>query len=137
MIMPSSFTNERYKYQSSLNSRSNSSGSGTTDIATPDSSDVSAVSVNESLAQLQLDSQSRSELDATVQAKCRTGWQVKGSSLSLNTHNRIRNVVESLNIQPNPQKPMIPLSIGKCEGKIRYCFVINQLHFNLVSNPAK
>lgn len=102
--MPSSVANERYKFQSSLNSRSKSSGSGTTDLATttPDTSDVGAV--NDSLAQLQL------------QAKVRTGWQVKGSALSLNTHNRIRNVVESLNIKPNPQKPMIPLSIGKSEG---------------------
>lgn len=112
--MPSSVANERYKFQSSLNSRSNSSGSGTTDLATtPDPSDV--VSVNDSLAQLQLESQLQS--DTPGPAKGRTGWQVKGSTLSLNTHNRIRNVVESLNIKPNPQKPMIPLSIGKCKGK--------------------
>lgn len=116
MIMPSSVANERYKFQSSLNSRSNSSGSGTTDVATtPDPSDDA--SVNESLAQLQLESQSQLRSDTPGQAKGRTGWQVKGSVLSLNTHNRIRNVVESLNIKPNPQKPMIPLSIGKCEGK--------------------
>ncbi|TDG40983.1 hypothetical protein AWZ03_012594 [Drosophila navojoa] len=45
-------------------------------------------------------------------AQRRTQWQIKGSSLSLNTHNRIRNIVEALQIKPNPQKPMIPLSIG-------------------------
>lgn len=109
--MPSSFANERYKYQSSLNSRSNSSGSGTTDVATSDSNDVV---VNESLDQLQLESQTQSQLDASVQATRRTGWQVKGSTLSLNTLNRIRNVIEALQIKPNPEKPMIPLSIGKC-----------------------
>ena len=33
--------------------------------------------------------------------------------MAKNTLNRIRFVVESLKIQPNPAKPMIPLSIGK------------------------
>ncbi|KAH8275096.1 hypothetical protein KR018_011783 [Drosophila ironensis] len=44
--------------------------------------------------------------------KGRPGWHVKPSKLAINTHNRIRNIVESLKIKPNPDKPMIPLSIG-------------------------
>ncbi|XP_037821427.1 tyrosine aminotransferase-like [Lucilia sericata] len=44
--------------------------------------------------------------------KGRTSWNIKSSTLAKNTLNRIRFVVESLKIKPNPSKPMIPLSIG-------------------------
>ncbi|XP_055841721.1 tyrosine aminotransferase [Episyrphus balteatus] len=41
-----------------------------------------------------------------------SGWKIRSSKLARNTHNRIREIVESLKIEPNPEKPMIPLSIG-------------------------
>lgn len=44
--------------------------------------------------------------------KGRTSWKIKSSKLAENTINRIRGIVESLKIKPNPAKPMIPLSIG-------------------------
>ncbi|ALC49287.1 CG1461 [Drosophila busckii] len=107
--MPSSVANEGYKFQASLSSSSSSRASSRSSpsgspLVTPDG-DV----VDKALAQLQLDS---SQPAGQLAKSSRNGWQVKGSSLSLNTHNRIRSIVESLKINPNPQKPMIPLSIG-------------------------
>lgn len=43
----------------------------------------------------------------------RTSWNVPASTLSKNTRNVIREIVEKLKLTPNPEKPMIPLSIGK------------------------
>lgn len=43
----------------------------------------------------------------------RTSWNVRASNLSKNTRNVIREIVERLKLSPNPEKPMIPLSIGK------------------------
>lgn len=40
-------------------------------------------------------------------------WNVKPSTFSLNTTNPIRAIVEHLNVQPNPDKSFIPLSVGK------------------------
>ncbi|XP_067641577.1 tyrosine aminotransferase [Eurosta solidaginis] len=42
----------------------------------------------------------------------RKSWNIKSSKLAKKTNNRIRAIVESLQIKPNPEKPMIPLSIG-------------------------
>ena len=39
-------------------------------------------------------------------------WSVNASSLAKNTFNPIRNILETMNIQPHPDKPMISLSIG-------------------------
>ena len=39
-------------------------------------------------------------------------WNVSASSLAKNTFNPIRNILETMNIQPHPDKPMISLSIG-------------------------
>ena len=39
-------------------------------------------------------------------------WNVNASSLAKNTFNPIRNILETMNIQPHPDKPMISLSIG-------------------------
>ncbi|XP_005180310.2 tyrosine aminotransferase isoform X1 [Musca domestica] len=44
--------------------------------------------------------------------KGRTSWNLKTSTLAKDTINRIRIIVESLKISPNPDKPMIPLTIG-------------------------
>lgn len=49
----------------------------------------------------------------TVENGRRLEWNVRSSTLARNTHNRIRGIVESLKISPNPEKPMIPLSIGE------------------------
>ena len=39
-------------------------------------------------------------------------WNVKCSEFALKTHNPIRAIVDGLKIEPNPDKPMIALSIG-------------------------
>lgn len=39
-------------------------------------------------------------------------WNVSASNYATNTFNPIRNIVENLQIVPNPEKPMIALSIG-------------------------
>ncbi|XP_050670137.1 tyrosine aminotransferase [Leptidea sinapis] len=39
-------------------------------------------------------------------------WDVRASTLARNTHNTIRNIVECLKVEPNPQKELIALSIG-------------------------
>lgn len=61
----------------------------------------------------------------------RTQWQIKGSSLSLNTHNRIRNIVEALQIKPNPQKPMIPLSIGEFLRRVDRLIAVTLEYFKI------
>lgn len=40
-------------------------------------------------------------------------WNVRASDFAVNTHNPIRAIVESLQLEPNPNKQMIALSIGK------------------------
>lgn len=44
--------------------------------------------------------------------KVKNSWNIKPSSLSMNSVNVIRNIVEKMDIKPNPEKKMIPLSIG-------------------------
>lgn len=40
-------------------------------------------------------------------------WNVQPSEFAVKTTNPIRAIVEHLNVQPNPNKPFIPLSVGK------------------------
>lgn len=40
-------------------------------------------------------------------------WNVKASKFAKKTTNPIRAIVEHLNVQPNPEKSFIPLSVGK------------------------
>lgn len=40
-------------------------------------------------------------------------WNVKPSKFAINTTNPIRAIVEHLNVQPNPDKAFIPLSVGE------------------------
>lgn len=42
----------------------------------------------------------------------RLGWDVKPSEMANNTFNPIRAIVDSMKLTPNPDKPMIALSIG-------------------------
>lgn len=92
--MPGSAANKGYKFQSS------------TAVATPNGG------VEDEALTQEVESQKIHE-NAVGPAKQRTGWEIKASALSLNTHNRIRNIVESMQIKPNPNKAMIPLSIGE------------------------
>lgn len=68
--------------------------------------------------------------------KGRTSWNIKSSTLAKNTLNRIRFVVESLKIKPNPSKPMIPLSIGKFyELDLKYTINKFDLIWGLILYP--
>lgn len=40
-------------------------------------------------------------------------WDVKVSKFATNTVNPIREIVDNLKLEPNPEKQMIALSIGK------------------------
>lgn len=40
-------------------------------------------------------------------------WTVRASEMSKNTLNPIRAIVDGMKLTPNPEKPMIALSIGK------------------------
>lgn len=40
-------------------------------------------------------------------------WNVKVTNFAKLTHNPIRAIVEGLRLEPNPEKQMIALSIGK------------------------
>lgn len=42
----------------------------------------------------------------------RLGWDVRPSGMASNTVNPIRAIVDSMQLRPNPDKPMIALSIG-------------------------
>ncbi|KAL4712813.1 hypothetical protein ACJJTC_011883 [Scirpophaga incertulas] len=39
-------------------------------------------------------------------------WDVRASALARNTHNLIRSIVENLQVEPNPEKRFIALSVG-------------------------
>lgn len=60
-------------------------------------------------------------------------WQVRASALANNTRNLIRSIVEHLQVEPNPEKPLIALSVGKFvykrhDSESEYVFV--KLLFN-------
>ena len=42
----------------------------------------------------------------------REEWKVRASIVAKNTFNPIRNILETMSIDPNPEKKMISLSIG-------------------------
>lgn len=44
-------------------------------------------------------------------------WNVNCSDFAKKTHNPIRAIVDGMTIQPNPEKPMIALSIGEFRKK--------------------
>lgn len=43
----------------------------------------------------------------------RQKWEVKPSEMAINTLNPIRAIVDGMKLTPNPDKPMIALSIGE------------------------
>lgn len=42
-------------------------------------------------------------------------WDVRASTLARNTHNLIRDIIENLQVEPNPNKQLIALSVGKSQ----------------------
>ena len=42
----------------------------------------------------------------------KTGWNIQASSGAMNTLNPIREIIETMNLAENPNKKVIPLSIG-------------------------
>ena len=44
--------------------------------------------------------------------KNKTSWNIKVSSYAINSINPIRDIMENINATPNPNKTLIPLSIG-------------------------
>ena len=54
--------------------------------------------------------------------KMKTSWHVPASSFSHNTFNPIRNIVDGMKLSPNPDKPMIALSIGKSVVQMYACW---------------
>lgn len=59
-------------------------------------------------------------------------WSIKASPRALNTVNPIRKIVEGLNLNPNKEKPFIPLSIGKLNVRIRLRFVLFRCRYYLM-----
>lgn len=55
----------------------------------------------------------------------RLGWDVKPSEMANNTLNPIRAIVDSMKLTPNPDKPMIALSIGKflLSSSLHVCYL--------------
>lgn len=47
------------------------------------------------------------------QKSCRQRWNIRPSEMSINTLNPIRAIVDGMKLTPNPEKPMIALSIGE------------------------
>lgn len=56
--------------------------------------------------------------------KSRQSWSVKASDQARRTFNPIRDLVESMKLTPNPEKPMIALSIGQFPPN-RWCFLLD------------
>jgi len=61
----------------------------------------------------------------------REHWNVSASNIAKRTHNPIRSIVENIVVEPNPNKPMIALSIGKFT--CNYHLVINYTYSNTCS----
>ena len=51
----------------------------------------------------------------STEAEEKGRWKVKASHFAHNTFNPIRNIVDSMEIAPNPSKHLISLSIGKLQ----------------------
>lgn len=63
----------------------------------------------------------------------RERWNVRVSDIAKRTHNPIRSIVENIVVEPNPNKPMIALSIGKltCNNLVMNYVKIFALLFEL------
>ena len=56
---------------------------------------------------------------AEAKMKSRKSWSIAASDFARKTFNPIRSVVESMKLTPNPEKPMIALSIGESKLSTR------------------
>lgn len=56
---------------------------------------------------------SASSVPMSRRSRDNTTWDIRASTLARNTHNLIRDVVENLQVEPNPDKPLIALSMGE------------------------
>lgn len=64
----------------------------------------------------------------------RQTWDIKPSEMANNTLNPIRAIVDGMKLTPNPDKPMIALSIGEialCVIDMYYCYVFCLFVFSL------
>lgn len=61
----------------------------------------------------------------------RQRWEVKPSEMANNTLNPIRAIVDGMKLTPNPNKPMIALSIGEQLDDIKSCGDASMQIFNL------
>lgn len=52
------------------------------------------------------------DIDLSFSSKVSSEWSVRSSFMAKNTVNPIRQIVDGLKLTPNPNKPMIALSIG-------------------------
>lgn len=58
--------------------------------------------------------QSSNAMDEPVKKRRQhKSWNVEASDIARNTFNPIRSIVDGMKLTPNPDKPMIALSIGK------------------------
>lgn len=69
----------------------------------------------------------------------RQRWEVKPSEMANNTLNPIRAIVDGMKLTPNPDKPMIALSIGEeilCKIHFRFggCFFLTADYLHLCSS---
>lgn len=55
--------------------------------------------------------------------KCKNSWSVTSSEFAMNSINPIRQIVENMKVDPNPDKTFIPLSIGKLFARKLYLSV--------------
>lgn len=79
---------------------------------------------------LEVDEQSFSSTEELLEKR---EWNVKASKFALNTRNPIREIIEGLLVQPNPDKSFIPLSVGEFECILHVAqFLPTFFHFQLV-----
>lgn len=64
--------------------------------------------------------------DNSTKSTIERKWNVKSSTFAVKTVNPIRNIVQNLKVEPNPEKSFIPLSIGKINSCFAFFF---SLHF--------
>lgn len=68
----------------------------------------------ENFNSIHLDLENQFEAQTSVKdLNTKREWNVQASKFAINTTNPIRAIVEHLNVQPNPDKAFIPLSVGK------------------------
>lgn len=73
----------------------------------------------------------KSDNNSTSVVQQTNGWSVQASCGALNTSNPIREIIETMNLSENPNKKVIPLSIGDPTifGNLKPCKeILDALH---------